>query len=71
MTRGLRVALELRVSHGVYCRTIDWLKSRVKSGEDLCLHAINFDDLDHADDVALLCSTRALTALLQMKSRGT
>ena len=52
----------------LFCRAIDWLMSRVKPGGNLGINVgqNTFDDLDYADDGALLPSDRTLmTALLQ------
>ena len=51
-----------------FCRAIDWLMLRVKPGGNLDIRVgqNTFDDLDYADDGALLPSDRTLmTALLQ------
>ena len=52
----------------LFCRAIDWLMARVKPGGNLGIRVgqNTFDDLDYADDGALLPSDRTLmTALLQ------
>jgi len=65
-TSGVRQGCVL--APDLFCRAIDWLMCRVKSGEDLGIRVgqHTFDDLDYADDGALLPSARAsTTALLQ------
>ena len=52
----------------LFCRAIDWLMSRVKPGGNLGIRVgqNTFDDLDYADDGALLPFDRTLmTALLE------
>ena len=65
-TSGVRQGCVL--APDLFCRAIDWLMSRVKPGGNLGIRVgqNTFDDLDYADDGALLPSDRTLmTALLQ------
>jgi len=65
-TSGVRQGCVL--APDLFCRAIDWLMARVKPGGNLGIRVgqNTFDDLDYADDGALLPSDRTLmTALLQ------
>ena len=58
--QGCLLALDL------FCHAIDWLMSRLKSGGELGIRVgqNTVDDLDYAQDGALLLSARASTAAL-------
>ena len=65
-TSGVRQGCVL--APDLFCRAIDWLMSRVAStgGSGINVGQHKFDDLDYADDGALLPSNRtSVAALLQ------
>jgi hypothetical protein len=63
-TSGVRQGCVL--APDLFCHAIDWLMSRVNSSGGIGIHVgkSKFDDLDYADDGALLPSDRASTAAL-------